>query len=407
MVGRGGRRAVVEKDPVERRRPPAHRRVVGGKAAPDSPGAARRWPRRRGDASELQACAVVAPADADDPRPAWWILATTGRARIRVRLPRHHRTSATCSRRIRQFEQYRVVEPGHDQRQVRPARSRRSERSVHPAPTSRPQRDAQAGARVVPRSGAPGEYMPLRTSAGHQFLVVDAQRWRPGSRPDSSLAIAATPPLAAPVIPAPTAEKDPIVEPDGTRADRRRQPEAPAEAPAEVIADVPAPPEPRRPSRPRSWTQRPQSRSSAEQPMPTEPPRAWSCVRRAHRSPASGRDGPGRSRLRPNHMDPNHLDPKFTTAAAGPYEPNPTGNQGSNRLRPNRNRPVPRQPPTQTHPRRQPPRRPQLRQRLRRSGDDETKVPTSGAPARRTRKGKPVMPSWDEVLLGVRGPRPA
>jgi hypothetical protein len=25
--------------------------------------------------------------------------------------------------------------------------------------------------------------------------------------------------------------------------------------------------------------------------------------------------------------------------------------------------------------------------------------------AKRTRKGKPVMPSWDEVLLGVRGPR--
>jgi hypothetical protein len=24
---------------------------------------------------------------------------------------------------------------------------------------------------------------------------------------------------------------------------------------------------------------------------------------------------------------------------------------------------------------------------------------------RRTKKGKPVMPSWDEVLLGVRGPR--
>jgi Protein of unknown function (DUF3071) len=34
-------------------------------------------------------------------------------------------------------------------------------------------------------------------------------------------------------------------------------------------------------------------------------------------------------------------------------------------------------------------------------------TPASGdAPAtRRTRKGKPVMPSWDEVLLGVRGPR--
>jgi hypothetical protein len=27
------------------------------------------------------------------------------------------------------------------------------------------------------------------------------------------------------------------------------------------------------------------------------------------------------------------------------------------------------------------------------------------ASSRRTKKGKPVMPSWDEVLLGVRGQR--
>ena len=30
---------------------------------------------------------------------------------------------------------------------------------------------------------------------------------------------------------------------------------------------------------------------------------------------------------------------------------------------------------------------------------------TATAAPKRTRKGKPVMPSWDEVLLGVRGPR--
>lgn len=40
---------------------------------------------------------------------------------------------------------------------------------------------------------------------------------------------------------------------------------------------------------------------------------------------------------------------------------------------------------------------------------DPTPTPDSPAPgaptARRTRKGKPVMPSWDEVLLGVRGQR--
>jgi hypothetical protein len=31
-------------------------------------------------------------------------------------------------------------------------------------------------------------------------------------------------------------------------------------------------------------------------------------------------------------------------------------------------------------------------------------APTQQAP-KRTRKGKPVMPSWDEVLLGVRSQR--
>ena len=42
--------------------------------------------------------------------------------------------------------------------------------------------------------------------------------------------------------------------------------------------------------------------------------------------------------------------------------------------------------------------------------DEVPPVPTDetapvAAPNRRTKKGKPVMPSWDEVLLGVRGPR--
>ncbi len=36
---------------------------------------------------------------------------------------------------------------------------------------------------------------------------------------------------------------------------------------------------------------------------------------------------------------------------------------------------------------------------------EPTPPPATEAPARRTKKGKPVMPSWDEVLLGVRGQR--
>ena len=41
------------------------------------------------------------------------------------------------------------------------------------------------------------------------------------------------------------------------------------------------------------------------------------------------------------------------------------------------------------------------------AGAPPVDTPAAEAPAanRRTRKGKPVMPSWDEVLLGVRGPR--
>jgi hypothetical protein len=32
-------------------------------------------------------------------------------------------------------------------------------------------------------------------------------------------------------------------------------------------------------------------------------------------------------------------------------------------------------------------------------------APEAPTTSRRTKKGKPVMPSWDEVLLGVRGQR--
>ena len=41
------------------------------------------------------------------------------------------------------------------------------------------------------------------------------------------------------------------------------------------------------------------------------------------------------------------------------------------------------------------------------AAEPEAAEPAPAAPAatKRTRKGKPVMPSWDEVLLGVRGPR--
>ena len=35
----------------------------------------------------------------------------------------------------------------------------------------------------------------------------------------------------------------------------------------------------------------------------------------------------------------------------------------------------------------------------------EAARPAAARPSRRTKKGKPVMPSWDEVLLGVRGQR--
>jgi hypothetical protein len=38
------------------------------------------------------------------------------------------------------------------------------------------------------------------------------------------------------------------------------------------------------------------------------------------------------------------------------------------------------------------------------AADPAARTPAGAAP-KRNRKGKPVMPSWDEVLLGVRGPR--
>jgi hypothetical protein len=61
-----------------------------------------------------------------------------------------------------------------------------------------------------------------------------------------------------------------------------------------------------------------------------------------------------------------------------------------------------------TAPRTDPPREPAAEQPADAGRDpepDDATTPAPDAAPRRTRKGKPVMPSWDEVLLGVRGQR--
>ena len=268
-------------------------------------------------------------------------------------------------------EAYRPAEPLAD---PRPARPDSYQPEVYPPGTRSPRHEPAerrgSGARPS-EEWAPWERGVTRTApppAPGGDVAVPAAR----TAPDEPAADVATPPLAAPVIPAPTAEKDPIVEPTALEPTVDVA-EAPAEAPAVVIADVPAPPEPEETvAAPKLDTAVAAVEQSPAEPTPTGRPRQ---ERRPPSPPQRSKRTrrPSPSRLRPNHLDPNHLrppdhlSPRQQPDHMDPNHPKP-GQQPNrpapNRPQPNRpqpNRPVPQQPPTPTHPRRQPPHRPQLR----------------------------------------------
>ena len=170
----------------------------------------------------------------------------------------------------------------------------------------------------------------------------------------------ATPPLASPVIPAPTAEKDPVVEPATEPAAAVDVAEAPAETPA-VAADAPT-----------------HAEAGGDR-----------------RGPGAGQGGYGTepaaaetAPAEPTAAEPSASEPSEAAAPAEPSATEPSGAAAAT------DADAPEAPTTA------PPAAEAVSPRPGRDqGADHRR------PGARTRKGKPVMPSWDEVLLGVRGPR--
>ena len=207
--------AVVDMTRPEEEPPPAHSPVEQWRAAasdsfreqrlPMAPDAGRRTPSEpwRPAPSQRQA------EPPTDPRPGGRI--PTGRpspSRTRVRLPTAPPNPLPT--RARPIGPRRTGRPNRLPTRVLPGPTPTSPRSTRPAPvphaTSR-RSGAEAG-RGRPRSGRRGS----AASPGPRRRPLPVATWRcrrPGPHRTEPAADVATPPLAAPVIPAPTAEKDP------------------------------------------------------------------------------------------------------------------------------------------------------------------------------------------------------
>ena len=411
--------AVVDMTRPEEEPPPAHSPVEQWRAAasdsfreqrlPMAPDAGRRTPSEpwRPAPSQRQAEPPTDPRPGrQDPYRQAESLADPRPAAYRPTEPLAHPHPADRP------EAYRPAEPLAD---PRPARPDSYQPEVYPPGTRSPRHEPAerrgSGARPS-EEWAPWERGVTRTApppAPGGDVAVPAAR----TAPDEPAADVATPPLAAPVIPAPTAEKDPIVEPTALEPTVDVA-EAPAEAPAVVIADVPAPPEPEETvAAPKLDTAVAAVEQSPAEPTPTGPP----APRAASAEPTAAQQAdeaaqPEPAAAEPSGSEPSGSGPSVTTAAAGPYgsessetraAAEPSGTEPS-ATEPSATEPSGAAAATDADAPEAPTTAPPAAEAV--SPDPaETKAPTTGAPARRTRKGKPVMPSWDEVLLGVRGPR--
>ena len=198
--------------------------------------------------------------------------------------------------------------------------------------------------------------------------------------------------IATPVIPAPSAEKDPVVEPNAAAVDA-------AEAPAAVIADAPAPAEPEEAVAVPALDEAAAAEQSPAEPTPTEPPAPEATAA----EPTAAQEADAAAQSEPAAAEPHGSEPSGAAAPAEPYgsessetgaaaEPSATEPSGAATAATDAD--------ASDVPATAPP-----ADEAASADVAGAKAPTTGAPARRTRKGKPVMPSWDEVLLGVRGPR--
>ena len=408
--------AVVDMTRPEEEPPPAHSPVEQWRAAasdsfreqrlPIAPDAGRRTPSEpwRPAPSQRQAEPPVDPRSGrPDPYRQAESLADPRPAAYRPTEP------LADPRPADRPETYRPAEPLADPRPARPesyqpeayppaerAAGYRPPDTRVPGPrpdTPRHEQPTERRGNGIRTSGewAPWERGVTRTAAppapGGDVTVPAAR-----TAPDEPAADIATPPLAAPVIPAPSAEKDPVVEPNAAAVDA-------AEAPAAVIADAPAPAEPEEAVAVPALDEAAAAEQSPAEPTPTEPPAPEATAA----EPTAAQEADAAAQSEPAAAEPYGSEPSGAAAPAEPYgsessetgaaaEPSATEPSGAATAATDAD--------ASDVPATAPP-------------ADEgasadvagAKAPTTGAPARRTRKGKPVMPSWDEVLLGVRGPR--
>ncbi|MDT7580598.1 MAG: hypothetical protein QOK35_1862, partial [Pseudonocardiales bacterium] len=226
-------------------------------------------------------------------------------------------------------------------------------------------------------------------SVDRQESVVPAQ-----ARPEPAHASAPPEPARPlPTLPEPAPAVPPAVESPSVETppwDRGRLPEEapPSEAPAPVDAPpstVPAPPEPEAVADPVAAPEPAAPEAAApEAPAPEAPaPVAAALEVTAPDGTAAAAPEP----TAPEITAPEITAPEITGEAAAPEERAAET-------------PTPQEPAAQE---------PAAEEPTASSAAQEpaTDAPAAETPAanRRTRKGKPVMPSWDEVLLGVRGPR--
>ena len=386
--------AVVDMTRPEEEPPPAHSPVEQWRAAasdsfreqrlPMAPDAGRRTPSEpwRPAPSQRQA---EPPADPRSGRQDPYRQARVPRGPASGCLPPHRTPRRPAPGRAARGD--RPAEPLADPRPARPELlPARGLPARHPFPTPRAGGAARKRGADVRGVGAVG-------ARRHPDRGAARARWRrDGARgPDRSGRAGggrrdAAP--AAPVIPAPSAEKDPVVEPTALEPTAAVA-EAPAEAPAAVIADAPAPAEPEEAVAAPELDEAAAAEQAPAEPTPTEPPAPGAAAAEPAAAQRSGRGGPGRagcgrtiwirSIREPQHpAGPYGSEPSETRAAA-----EPSGTEPSAPNRPSAEPSRAEQPPTQTHPRRRPPHRPQLRRRR----------PTRPRPRRRPPAPRPAAPA--------------
>lgn len=279
------------------------------------------------------------------------------------------------------------------------------------------------------RGTASAEWAPWERGASRIATQAPGDVAVPAARTAPVEAEVATPPVATPAVPAtpaPAVEVEPapvvaqvaepsaaepaaeppaeprVAEPpaDGSSADEPSRADHSAAAPPAARPSAPEPPEAERPEAERPEAERPEAERRSVVPPAAEPSadEASPAYRPAAELPATtpSADEPSqadRPAAQPAANEHPVAEPPATEPSADEASPADRPAAASDAPAAAAPAPEPSAPqPSATEPAADAPAEPAAKA-------------TPGTPPKRTRKGKPVMPSWDEVLLGVRGPR--